>query len=96
MKLCMIGTGYVGLVSGVCFSDLGNDVICVDKDEKKIIHGIWNETSLNTDVEVLQKNIILFIYIISTQTRSYDSTKTYAPHWRHRQTCGGSGFDPAS
>ena len=36
MKLCMIGTGYVGLVSGVCFSDLGNDVICVDRDENKI------------------------------------------------------------
>jgi len=36
MKLCMIGTGYVGLVSGVCFSDMGNDVICVDKDESKI------------------------------------------------------------
>ena len=36
MKLCMIGTGYVGLVSGVCFSDLGNDVICVDKDYNKI------------------------------------------------------------
>ena len=36
MKLCMIGTGYVGLVSGVCFSDLGNDVICVDKDNEKI------------------------------------------------------------
>ena len=32
----MIGTGYVGLVSGVCFSDLGNDVICVDKDQNKI------------------------------------------------------------
>ena len=32
----MIGTGYVGLVSGVCFSDLGNDVICVDKDVNKI------------------------------------------------------------
>ena len=32
----MIGTGYVGLVSGVCFSDLGNDVICVDKDTTKI------------------------------------------------------------
>ena len=43
MKLCMIGTGYVGLVSGVCFSDLGNDVICVDKDHNKINnlkHGI--------------------------------------------------------
>ncbi|MDC0396452.1 UDP-glucose/GDP-mannose dehydrogenase family protein [Candidatus Pelagibacter sp.] len=36
MKLCMIGTGYVGLVSGVCFSDLGNDVICVDRDIKKV------------------------------------------------------------
>ncbi len=36
MKLCMIGTGYVGLVSGVCFSDLGNTVYCVDKDINKI------------------------------------------------------------
>jgi len=36
MKLCMIGVGYVGLVSGACFSDLGNDVICVDKNENKI------------------------------------------------------------
>jgi UDPglucose 6-dehydrogenase len=32
----MIGTGYVGLVSGVCFSDAGNKVYCVDKDKKKI------------------------------------------------------------
>ena len=36
MKLCMIGTGYVGLVSGVCFSDMGNDVICVDRVASKI------------------------------------------------------------
>ena len=36
MKICMIGTGYVGLVSGVCFSDLGNTVYCVDNDKKKI------------------------------------------------------------
>ena len=36
MKLCMIGTGYVGLVSGVCFSDLGNEVICVDRDFEKV------------------------------------------------------------
>jgi len=36
MKLCIIGTGYVGLVSGVCFSDLGNDVICVDSNQDKI------------------------------------------------------------
>ena len=36
MKLCMIGTGYVGLVSGTCFSDLGNNVICADIDSKKV------------------------------------------------------------
>ena len=36
MKICMIGTGYVGLVSGVCFSDLGNKVICVDQNVAKI------------------------------------------------------------
>jgi UDPglucose 6-dehydrogenase len=36
MKLCVIGTGYVGLVTGVCMADLGNDVTCVDIDEKKI------------------------------------------------------------
>ena len=36
MKLCMIGTGYVGLVSGTCFADIGNQVYCVDKDKLKI------------------------------------------------------------
>ena len=36
MRIAMIGTGYVGLVSGVCFSDFGHDVICVDKDPEKI------------------------------------------------------------
>ena len=36
MKLCMIGTGYVGLVSGTCFADIGNQVYCVDNDISKI------------------------------------------------------------
>ncbi|WP_034161155.1 UDP-glucose dehydrogenase family protein [Sphingomonas sp. ERG5] len=36
MRITMIGSGYVGLVSGACFSDFGHDVICVDKDESKI------------------------------------------------------------
>lgn len=36
MKIAVIGTGYVGLVSGVCFSELGNQVVCVDKVERKI------------------------------------------------------------
>jgi len=36
MKVCMIGTGYVGLVSGTCFAEIGHEVICVDNDKKKI------------------------------------------------------------
>jgi UDPglucose 6-dehydrogenase len=36
MRITMIGSGYVGLVSGACFSDFGHDVICVDKDASKI------------------------------------------------------------
>lgn len=36
MKIAMIGTGYVGLVSGVCFSDFGHEVVCIDKDPNKI------------------------------------------------------------
>jgi UDPglucose 6-dehydrogenase len=36
MRIAMIGTGYVGLVSGACFSDFGHEVICVDKDAAKI------------------------------------------------------------
>ncbi len=36
MKICIVGIGYVGLVSGTCFSELGNNVICADIDKKKI------------------------------------------------------------
>src|SRR6185437_11436374 len=36
MRIAMIGTGYVGLVSGACFADFGHHVTCVDKDERKI------------------------------------------------------------
>lgn len=43
MKICVVGTGYVGLVVGTCLAEMGNDVICVDNDEKKLEqlkHGI--------------------------------------------------------
>ena len=36
MRICVVGTGYVGLVTGACFAEIGNDVCCVDVDERKI------------------------------------------------------------
>ena len=51
MKIAMIGTGYVGLVSGVCFSDFGHDVVCVDKDFRKV------ETLKRGDVPIYEPGL---------------------------------------
>ena len=59
MKIAMIGTGYVGLVSGVCFSDFGHDVVCVDKDAakvEKLNHGEVPIYEPGLDV-LMQKNV---------------------------------------
>ncbi|MBY0402608.1 MAG: FAD-dependent monooxygenase, partial [Cyanobacteria bacterium] len=36
MKVCVVGTGYVGLVTGTCLAEMGNDVICVDNNQDKV------------------------------------------------------------
>ena len=36
MKLAVVGTGYVGLVTGTCFADLGNEVVCVDRKSTRL------------------------------------------------------------
>ncbi len=46
MRIAMIGTGYVGLVSGACFSDFGHEVVCVDKDEGKIARLLAGEVPI--------------------------------------------------
>ena len=58
MKLCMIGTGYVGLVSGTCFSDIGNTVYCVDSDKSKIDNLIKGKSPIYEPGldEIIKKN----------------------------------------
>jgi len=51
MKIAMIGTGYVGLVSGVCFSDFGHQVVCVDNDPRKI------ESLKNGDIPIYEPGL---------------------------------------
>ena len=59
MKITVVGTGYVGLVSGACFSDVGIEVTCVDVDKKKI--------------EDLKKEIIsLPVYTWGTEKREWN------------------------
>ncbi|HSN41420.1 MAG TPA: 2-dehydropantoate 2-reductase N-terminal domain-containing protein, partial [Burkholderiales bacterium] len=36
MKICMIGSGYVGLVTGACFAEMGHEVTCVDRDSTRV------------------------------------------------------------
>ncbi len=59
MKVCVIGTGYVGLVTGVCLAEIGHDVICVDKDEKKISSLKKGQVSIFEEglEELVRKNI---------------------------------------
>ena len=58
----MIGTGYVGLVSGACFSDLGNTVYCVDKDKTKIklLNSVKKTTPADPEGVNLKKIQVIF------------------------------------
>ena len=56
MKLAVIGTGYVGLVSGTCFAEMGNDVICVDNNPEKLAK------LKNAEVPIYEPGLDLLFY----------------------------------
>ncbi|MBR6162917.1 UDP-glucose/GDP-mannose dehydrogenase family protein [bacterium] len=68
MKICVIGTGYVGLVAGTCLADMGNEVICVDSDEKKI------EQLKNAVVPIYEPGLEELIKINTSEKRLIFST----------------------
>ena len=70
MRLCVIGTGYVGLVSGTCFADLGNIVQCVDKDINKVNNLIKGKSPIYEPGldEVIKKNFNAGRLIFTTDT----------------------------
>lgn len=72
MRVAMIGTGYVGLVSGVCFADFGHDVVCVDKDPAKI--DVLNNGGVPIYepglTELMAKNVQAEHLVFTTETKN--------------------------
>jgi UDPglucose 6-dehydrogenase len=59
MKLTVVGTGYVGLVTGACFAEMGNDVLCIDTDARKIARLLEGEIPIHEPglAEVVKRNV---------------------------------------
>ena len=72
MRISVIGTGYVGLVTGTCFADLGNEVWCVDVDESKIAN---LKKAIIPIYEPGLENMIKNNCIFQTTRNSYRSRK---------------------
>jgi UDPglucose 6-dehydrogenase len=68
MRVCMIGTGYVGLVTGTCFAELGHEVMCIDKDQSKI------DTLMAGEIPIYEPGLSELVKANITQERLLFST----------------------
>ena len=76
MNLCVIGTGYVGLVTGVCLADMGNDVICIDNNETKI-------DKLNKDIMPIYEPGLKELVIKNKKQKQLRFSKSIADGVKH-------------
>ena len=89
MRIAMIGTGYVGLVSGVCFSDFGHEVVCIDKDARKIDMLKTGEVPIfepGLDILLAKNTKFAFDFYrsIFTDSSGYKDKKVHC--WRNERT----------
>ncbi|MEI6398225.1 MAG: 2-dehydropantoate 2-reductase N-terminal domain-containing protein, partial [Pseudomonadota bacterium] len=70
MKICIIGSGYVGLVSGACFAEVGHNVICVDNNAKKV------EQLVQGKVPIYEPGLEELIYRTVAARRLHFTTST--------------------
>ena len=76
MKIAVVGTGYVGLVTGTCFAEMGNDVVCVDIDEGKVER---LRSGRLTIFELYEQNVGLLTPLLVEELR--EAAESYPPEW---------------
>src|SRR5687768_10718372 len=81
MRIAMIGTGYVGLVSGACFADFGHQVTCVDKDAGKIA------ALLRGEIPIFEPELDALVASNVKAKRLDFTTELTAPVWRKPTPC---------
>ena len=96
MKLCVVGTGYVGLVAGTCFAESGNDVVCIDNVADKVERLVLGVRLAGRPIVLLAILLaVLGVQFVSIGLLGEMMVRTYhesqgKPIFRIREVVGGS------